>query len=110
MLPSYGFFIHPMYLVELKKRHLVRQSSTSKITYGKKKYDIDIVYRGGAHIREFEKKKSYHVMFYKPKKFQGAKEFHLNSEFMDPSLIRNKLSLDFFHDIGVLHRNHNMCL
>ena len=36
-----------------------------------KKYDIDIVYRG-AHIREFEKK-SYHVMFYKPKKFQGAK-------------------------------------
>lgn len=30
------------------------------------------------------------------------KEFHLNSEFMDPSLIRNKLSLDFFNDIGVL--------
>ncbi len=42
------------------------------------------------------------LCFYKPKKFQGAKEFHLNSEFMDPSLIRNKLSLDFFHDIGVL--------
>ena len=26
----------------------------AKLTYGKKKYDIDIVYRG-AHIREFEK-------------------------------------------------------
>ncbi|MGR5914201.1 hypothetical protein ACT7DA_16465 [Bacillus pacificus] len=33
-----------------------------------------ISYIGGAHIREFEKK-SYHVMFYKPKKFQGAKSF-----------------------------------
>lgn len=99
-----------MYVVELKKRHLVRQSSTSKINlWKKKKYDIDIVYRG-AHIREFEKK-SYHVMFYKPKKFQGAKEFHLNSEFMDPSLIRNKLSLDFFFMILVyIHQNHNMYL
>lgn len=100
MLPSYDFFVHPMYLVELKKDIWSDSPVPAKLTYGKKKYDIDIVYRG-AHIREFEKK-SYHVMFYKPKKFQGAKEFHLNSEFMDPSLIRNKLSLDFFHDIGVL--------
>ena len=92
----------------IEKRHLVRQSSASKINLWKKKYDIDIVYRG-AHIREFEKK-SYHVMFYKPKKFQGAKEFHLNSEFMDPSLIRNKLSLDFFMILVYFHRNHNMCL
>ena len=38
----------------IEKRHLVRQSSTSKINLWKKKYDIDIVYRG-AHIREFEK-------------------------------------------------------
>ena len=64
-----------------------------------KKYDIDIVYRG-AHIREFEKK-SYHVMFYKPKNFR-CERVSFEFEFMDPSLIRNKLSLDFFHDIGVL--------
>ncbi|WP_242235586.1 spore coat protein CotH [Bacillus cereus group sp. BfR-BA-01316] len=100
MLPSYEFFIHPMYLVELKKDIWSDSPVPAKLTYGKKKYDIDIVYRG-AHIREFEKK-SYHVQFYKPKKFQGVKEFHLNSEFMDPSLIRNKLSLDFFNEIGVL--------
>ncbi|PEX86372.1 spore coat protein CotH [Bacillus cereus] len=100
MLPSYDFFIHPMYVVELKKDIWSDSPVPAKLTYGKKKYDIDIVYRG-AHIREFEKK-SYHVQFYKPKRFQGGKEFHLNSEFMDPSLIRNKLSLDFFHDIGVL--------
>ena len=57
----------------IEKRHLVRQSSTSKINLWKKKYDIDIVYRG-AHIREFEKK-SYHVMFYKPKNFKVRKRF-----------------------------------
>ncbi len=100
MLPSYDFFIHPMYLVELKKDIWSDSPVPAKLTYGKRKYDIDIVYRG-AHIREFDKK-SYHVMFYKPKQFQGVKEFHLNSEFKDPSLIRNKLSLDFFSEIGVL--------
>lgn len=96
----YDFFIHPMYLVELKKDIWSDSPVPAKLTYGKRKYDIDIVYRG-AHIREFEKK-SYHVMFYKPKHFHGVKEFHLNSEFKDPSLIRNKLSLDFFDEIGVL--------
>ena len=100
MLPSYDFFIHPMNLVELKRDIWSDSPVPAKLTYGKRKYNIDIVYRG-AHIRKF-KKKSYHVMFHKPKGFQGVKEVHLNSEFNDPSLIRNKLSLDFFHDIGVL--------
>ncbi|MDM5188278.1 CotH kinase family protein [Bacillus sp. DX4.1] len=100
MLPSYDFFIHPMYLVELRKDIWSDGPVPAKLTYEKRKYDIDIVYRG-AHIREFDKK-SYRIMFYKPKRFQGVKELHLNSEFNDPSLIRNKLSLDFFNDIGVL--------
>ncbi|HHT7198130.1 TPA: spore coat protein, partial [Bacillus cereus] len=55
MLPSYDFFVHPMYLVELKKDIWSDSPVPAKLTYGKKKYDIDIVYRG-AHIREFEKK------------------------------------------------------
>lgn len=54
MLPSYDFFVHPMYLVELKKDIWSDSPVPAKLTYGKKKYDIDIVYRG-AHIREFEK-------------------------------------------------------
>lgn len=73
MLPSYDFFIHPMYVVELKKDIWSDSPVPAKLTYGKKKYDIDIVYRG-AHIREFEKK-SYHVMFYKPKNFKVRKRF-----------------------------------
>ena len=32
----------------------------------------------------------------------GGREIHLNAEYRDPSIIRNKLSLDFFHDMGVL--------
>ncbi|MFD3445872.1 CotH kinase family protein [Microbacteriaceae bacterium 4G12] len=100
MLPSYDFFIHPMYLIALRQDIWNDDPVPAKLTYQKKKYDIDIVYRG-SHIRKF-KKKSYHVQFYKPKLFQGGKEFHLNSEFKDSSLIRNKLSLDFFHDIGTL--------
>ena len=35
-------------------------------------------------------------------KFFGARKIHLNAEYRDPSLIRNKLSLDFFQDLGVL--------
>ena len=30
------------------------------------------------------------------------KEVHLNAEYKDPSLLRNKLSLDFFNEIGCL--------
>ena len=37
-----------------------------------------------------------------PETFSGAREIHLNAEYKDPSLIRNKLSFDFFHDLGVL--------
>lgn len=100
MIPSYDFFIHPMYIIELRKDIWSDDPVPAKLTYDKRKYDIDIVYRG-SHIRKL-KKKSYHVMFYKPKFFQGMKELHFNSEFNDPSLIRNKLSLDFFSDIGTL--------
>ncbi|PGZ97555.1 spore coat protein [Bacillus pseudomycoides] len=100
MLPSYEFYIHPMNIVALRNDVWSDDPVPAKLTYGKRKYDIDIVYRG-SHIREFNKK-SYHLKFYKPKFFQGVQEMHLNSEFNDLSLIRNKLSLDFFSDIGTL--------
>lgn len=89
-----------MYIVELRNDVWCDDPVPAKLTYEQRKYDIDIVYRG-SHIREFAKK-SYRVMFHKPRLFQGVKEMHLNAEFNDPSLIRNKLSLDFFRDIGTL--------
>lgn len=69
-------------------------------------YDIDIAYRG-SYTRKF-RKRSYWIDFIKPEKFFGAHKIHLNAEYKDPSLIRNKLSLDYFQDLGVLspHSQH----
>ncbi|MEH7334780.1 CotH kinase family protein [Neobacillus drentensis] len=63
-------------------------------------YEVDICYRG-SYTRKF-RKKSYMIKFIQPRAFSGANVIHLNAEYKDPSLIRNKLSLDFFQDIGVL--------
>lgn len=63
-------------------------------------YDIDISYRG-SYTRKF-RKKSYRIEFIDPKMFSACRGIHLNAEYKDPSLIRNKLSFDFFHDLGVL--------
>ena len=64
------------------------------------KYDVDISYRG-SYTRKF-RKRSYFIEFIEPDLFMGGREIHLNAEYRDPSIIRNKLSLDFFHDMGVL--------
>lgn len=99
-IPIYQLFIHPMDLQELRKDIWCDEPLPARLTVLGKKCDIDIQYRG-SHIRKF-KKKSYQVTFFKPKVFQGAKELHLNAEYKDPSLIRNKLSFDFFSSIGCL--------
>ena len=99
-LTEYQLFIHPIDFTELRRDIWIDEPVPAKLTVNKKRYNIDIAYRG-SHIREFEKK-SYHLMFRKPGMFRNAKEWHLNAEFKDPSLIRNKLSLDFFKDIGSL--------
>ncbi|XJZ25742.1 CotH kinase family protein [Bacillota bacterium Lsc_1132] len=99
-IPQYYLYIHPMDLKELKSDIWIDEPVPASLKYGKKKVEIDLAYRG-SHIRKF-KKKSYHIAFYKPKTFAGVHEIHMNAEFKDPSLIRNKLSLDFFADIGTL--------
>ncbi len=99
-IPTYKLFIHPKDIVNLKKNIWSNQSVIGKMDIDNKKYDIDIIYRG-YYVREM-KKKSYHLQFYKPKTWNGARELHLNAEYKDHSFIRNKLSFDFFADIGVM--------
>lgn len=99
-LPVYNLNIKSHDLKELKRDVWIDDPVPAKLLIQKDKLDIDIAYRG-AHIREFIKK-SYHISFYDPPFYQGAREIHLNAEYKDPSLIRNKLSLDFFSDIGCL--------
>nr|WP_285889506.1 CotH kinase family protein [Neobacillus niacini] len=69
-------------------------------------YKIGITYRGNV-IRK-KKKKSYNIIFQNPYLVDGAHEIHLNAEYDDISLSRNKLSLDFFDRIGVIspHSKH----
>ena len=102
-LPEYQLFIHPSVVSELRKDIWMDDPVAAKLTINKKKYVIDIAYRG-SHIRDL-RKKSYQLSFYKPGKYRNAKEVHLNAEFKDPSLLRNKLSFDFFNEIGCLAPN-----
>ncbi|WP_110112349.1 CotH kinase family protein [Bacillus sp. CGMCC 1.16541] len=100
MMDCYQFFIRPNDIKELKKDIWCDEPIPAQLLVQNQKIEIDIVYRG-ATTRTL-KKKSYFVRFYNPKKLGGEKEFHLNAEYLDPSFMRNKLSLDFFHDIGIL--------
>ncbi|GHH99340.1 CotH kinase family protein [Neobacillus kokaensis] len=99
-LPLYKLFIKPIDLKELKRNIWIDEPLPAQLRIDGKRLEIDVAFRG-SHIRDFPKK-SYQVTFYKPKKFMGSRQIHLNAEYKDPSLIRNKLSFDFFSEIGVL--------
>ena len=99
-ITPYQLFIHPLDIKELRSDIWCDDPIPAVLTINKKRIEIDIAYRG-SHIRKF-KKKSYHITFFKPKTYRNAKEVHLNAEYKDPSLIRNKLSFDFFSEIGAL--------
>lgn len=99
-LPIYHLYIHPNDLRALRTDIWSEDPVQGSLKIDKKKLDIDLVYRG-AHTRKF-KKKSYNIQFYQPKFFLGAREIHLNAEFKDISFMRNKLSFEFFTNIGVL--------
>ncbi|MEH7076925.1 CotH kinase family protein [Neobacillus drentensis] len=99
-IPQYKLFINPIVLKELRRDIWIDEPVPAQLIIDGKRLEIDVAYRG-SHIRALPKK-SYQVSFYKPKKFRGSKHIHLNAEFKDPSLIRNKLSFDFFADLGVL--------
>jgi spore coat protein H len=99
-LPHYKLFINPNDLRELKRDIWIDDPIPAQLNVEGKRLEIDLSYRG-SHIRDFNKK-SYQITYFKPKIVRNAHQFHLNAEFNDPSLIRNKLSFDFFSDIGTL--------
>lgn len=71
-------------------------------------YHIKIGFRGNQLRRRT--KKSFHIVFVNPYFMNGQHEIHLNAEYNDPSLMRNKLSFDFFNSIDVLAPNSNHVL
>lgn len=64
------------------------------------KFSIATKFRGN-YIKKLPKR-SYFIQLKRPRLLNGAREFHLNAEYKDPSSIRNKLSLDLFQAFGVL--------
>ncbi|MED2971283.1 CotH kinase family protein [Fictibacillus sp. B-59209] len=99
-IPEYNISVPFKGVKWIQKGKWANEAVAGVIKAGDKPYEMLIKYRG-AHIRSFPKK-SYDLLFMKSQSFFGARRIHLNAEYNDPSLIRNKLSLDFFRDIGVL--------
>lgn len=97
---TYSIFINPQHLKILRENIWNDEPVPATLEFNKKRYKITMMYRG-SHIREFPKK-SYEISFTKPAFFYRQTTIHLNAEYIDPSFIRNKLSFDFFHGLGVL--------
>lgn len=97
-LPTLRIFIEPKQLKALKSNVWNEEPIASKLIVDDIPYKIGITYRGD-HIRKF-RKKSYRIDFGKYNEKLEGRELHLNAEYRDPSLMRNKLSFDFFQDIG----------
>lgn len=99
-IPTYNLTVYPDDLDDLQIDIWCDNPVPAYLFFNKNKFDVDIAYRG-SHTRKY-KKKSYRIQFINPRRFEGSREIHLNAEFVDNSMIRNKLSLDFMNAIGVL--------
>lgn len=97
-LPTFNICIEPTHLKALQSNVWNEELFPSKLVVDNNPYEIGITYRGD-HIRKF-RKKSYRIDFGAYNKDFEGREIHLNAEYRDPSIIRNKLSFDFFKTIG----------
>lgn len=102
-IPSYFLIIDKDDLNCLRKNLKSDEPVFAKLKVGDSTYRINIAYRG-SYTREM-RKRSYTFYFNEEKKFFDARMIHLNAEYRDPSLMRNKLSFDFFKELKVLAPN-----
>jgi spore coat protein H len=103
---KYEIFINPKWLQKMEDDIWENEHFPAVLKIDDNRYKIGITYRGNV-IRK-KKKKSYNIIFQNPYLVEAAHEIHLNAEYDDISLSRNKLSLDFFDRIGVIspHSKH----
>ncbi|SFL54062.1 spore coat protein H [Paenibacillus sp. 1_12] len=99
-IPIYQIFINKNEYKTLRDHMWSEEPVSAKLKFNQKQYAVGVSYRG-YHIRKL-KKKSFRLTIPTPQLFLGAREYHLNAEYLDPSMIRSKLSFDFFEDIGNL--------
>lgn len=98
-LHIYKIYVNPNNYKAMREDIWSDEHFPGTLLVGNNKYAINISYRGNSTRKH--KKKSYNILFNKPFFLEKDHEIHLNAEYNDPSLIRNKLSLDFFNRIGV---------
>lgn len=99
-IPSYFLTIEEKHLNVLRENLLNNMTVPAKLKIGNTTNWVNISYRG-AYTRKF-RKRSYQINFNDMNNILKARTIHINAEYRDPSLIRNKLSLDFFQNLGVL--------
>lgn len=100
-LPKYNLFIDRYDLFVLGNPLLLfEQPAQGQLKINELIYEINFNFRG--HYTRNLPKRSYYIQLIKPNRYLGAREFHLNAEYNDPSFIRNKLSLDLFQLFEVL--------
>lgn len=99
-IPSYFLSIDKDDLNYLRENLKSNEPVFAKLKVDGSTYRIDIAYRG-SYTRKM-RKRSYTLYFNDEKKFFDARTVHLNAEYLDPSLMRNKLSFDFFKELKVL--------
>ena len=72
---------------------------------GKNSYNVGVKIKGESSYKHYpSKKKSLKInfdKFVKDQEYQGFEELNLNNNFKDPTFMREKLYLDFLHDVGV---------
>jgi spore coat protein H len=100
ILPTYSILIEPKWLEELQSNIWDEKPIPAKLEVNKCPYDVGITYRGD-HIRDF-RKKSFRIELGEYSNYFEGREIHLNAEYRDPSLMRSKLSFDFFQTAGTL--------
>jgi len=99
-IPTLSIFIEPQLLEFMESNIWHKELIPAKLIVNEIPYEIGIIFRGN-HTRKFSKK-SYSIDFRTINERFGAREIHLNAEYCDPSLIRNKLSFEFFKRIGCI--------
>ncbi|SEC56137.1 CotH kinase family protein [Paenibacillus sp. GP183] len=98
IFPTYRVSIEPKRLKELQKNIWDEKPVPSIMEVDKRPYEIGISYRGD-HIRKF-RKKSFRIDLGTCSDYFEGREIHLNAEYRDPSIMRSKLSFDFFQTTG----------
>jgi spore coat protein H len=98
-LEAYDLTMHPSDLSWFQSHIGTARCFAATLRMNDQDYPVWIGYRG-RYSRRF-RKPSYDIWFGQARPLGGAGQIHLNAAYRDPSLLRGKLALELFGEIGV---------